>query len=119
MKAIVITLFDWIEEMMVTPGTGHRRAHENRAYGVGLFGENLGAIHVFTLVAGILSPGSQSIEAHGNESVLIARRQFITGELFQDKAVKGFVVVEGLDDVIAIAPGGSLSPSYSNPSVSV
>jgi hypothetical protein len=31
--------------------------------------------------------------------------EFVAGELFGEEAVVGFVVVEGADDVVAVAPG--------------
>ena len=44
--------------------------------------------------------------AEGRERVGVAGEEFVAGDLLLHEAVVGLVVVIGLDDVIAVAPGG-------------
>src|SRR5688500_15911962 len=53
------------------------------------------------------------IEAGGNSSGSVIGIKLVSGQLFLDKAVIWFVLIEGLDDVVAIAP--DVRPVYVRP----
>ncbi len=50
-------------------------------------------------------PRAGGQESGGDDGVLIVGRDDVPGDLFAQEAIVGLVLVEGLDDVIAIAPG--------------
>ena len=49
--------------------------------------------------------GAGAEEAGGDERVVVAREEFVAGDLLEKEAVVGLVGLEGLDDVVAVAPG--------------
>ena len=59
-------------------------------------------------VGGFIVPGAQAIEAGGDDGIGRGMLEFVAGDLLADELVEGFVGVEGLDDVIAVAPGVGL-----------
>ena len=56
------------------------------------------------LVGGVHHVGAEKVEGGGGERLGIAGPKFVAGDLLADEAVVGLVFIEGLDDVIAIAP---------------
>ena len=65
---------------------------------------------VETIVAGLLGidrfiiPDAQAIEARCDQRVGIAGEKLIACQLFAQEAVERLILIEGTDDVIAIAP---------------
>ena len=49
--------------------------------------------------------GVQPKEAGGDQGVGVVRLQFVAGQLLAQEAIVGQIVVEGADDVIAVAIG--------------
>lgn len=61
-------------------------------------GVGLGAVGGFVVAL------HEGHEAGGDEGVEGFVGELVAGELFEEKAVVGFVLVEGFDDVVAVAP---------------
>ena len=59
-------------------------------------------------IGGFIVPGSQAEIPGGDEGLGRGVRQLVSGQLFQDKAVEGFVPVEGPDHVVPVFPGVGL-----------
>ena len=103
---VVVIDSDGIKLMVVATGAAHRHAEEGSAdldeLGVDVVRLHLGLVGIDDLDV------TDHQEARGDElgGALLRRRgrHEVAGELFLDELVKRFVLVEGLDEVIAIAP---------------
>ena len=105
LQAVVVGLAEGIELVVVAAGAADGDAEEGRADDVGHLGEDfvLRAGHV--LVAGILAERAEAVEAAGHQVGLVGGIHLVAGELLLDEIVVRLVVVEALDDVIAVAVG--------------
>src|SRR5437667_5958971 len=70
------------------------------------------AHHVVELIEAVLLrvgrlvvPGSEAIVARGDQRFGVGIRQFIAGQLFQEKSVERLVGIEGANHVVPVAPG--------------
>src|SRR5262245_13609777 len=86
-------------------GTAHRQSEECRTYGVGHLGQDFVAAEGDALVAGVAPQRTQAVEPCGDEQLGVVGVDLVTGQLLLHETVVGYVVIEGLDDVVAIAPG--------------
>jgi hypothetical protein len=59
-------------------------------------------------VVGLGVPHAQAPEARGHDGLAAGVRQLVARELLQHEAVVGHVLVEGVDDPVAVAPGAGL-----------
>ncbi len=94
------------ELVIVTTSAAQRHAHENQRGGVDHVVELIEAI--FLRVGRLVVPRAQPREAQADQRVGVGVRQLVAGKLLQKKAVVRLVVVERLDDVIAVAPHARL-----------
>ncbi|MCX6606969.1 MAG: hypothetical protein NTV52_25770 [Acidobacteria bacterium] len=101
LHAVVVFLGDGVEFVIVAAGAADGHAEEAVRRGddeviefieTGLF--------VFDVVF-----GAEAEEAGGDPRVGIIGVEFVAGELFLEEPVEGFVGVEGVNDVVAIAEG--------------
>ena len=90
--------------MVVATGALHAGAEEDVAGGVGQVVEDVLPLAAGVAVVVFVNPVAEVAER--GERLRVAREEFVAGNLFLDKAVVGLVLVIGLDDVIAVAPGG-------------
>src|SRR5262245_35574303 len=86
-------------------GTADGQPEKGDTNDVGHLGEDLVAADCQRLVAGVAADRTQAMEPGGNPQLVIVRLDLIAGELLQDEAIKWFVAVERVDDVITVAPG--------------
>ena len=92
-----------IELVGVAAGAAVSHGQESGADGIGdVVQDLLAALHQ---VAGVAFIRIVPVESRGDAGLGIVRPQFIAGDLLLDEAVIGLVLVERLDDVIAVAPG--------------
>ena len=99
---IIILLAERLEFMVVTSRASERDAQEHGCGGVD--GVVQGVEAALRLVRRVHHVGAQKVEGGGGDRPRIVGRQFVSGDLFADEAVVGFVAVKGVDHVIAIAP---------------
>ena len=103
-EGVVVALQDRIELMVVAAGALHAGAEEDVAGGVGDVVQDVLPLPARVAVVVFVDPVAEVAE--GRERVGVAGEEFVAGELLLHEAVVGLVLVEGLDDVIAVAPGG-------------
>ena len=103
-EGVVVALQDRVELMVVAAGALHAGAQEDVAGGVGDVVQDVLPLAAGVAVVVFVDPMAEVAE--GRERVGVAREEFVAGDLLLHEAVVGLVVVIGLDDVIAIAPGG-------------
>src|SRR5262249_54128613 len=101
--AVVVSLLDRVEFVIVAAGAAEGDAEERRRGRVGDVVEDL--LAPLLDVDGVVLVGWVPEEAGRNQGIGVARRDLVAGELFLDEAIIGLVAVEGADDVIAVAPG--------------
>ena len=96
--------------MIVTLGAAHRQAQKDGTDGGGHFAEQ----DVPVLFAPGFGEGSQPEKGQGDHHFRVRRRQFagrhhleelVPGQLFLHEPVVGLVGIEGIDDVVPVAPG--------------
>ena len=121
LQAEVVPLRDGIELVVVTAGAGQSQPHEDRARGVDPVGHSL-VRQLGGVEQGFDDLGTEGIETgadtglqvlqllRGNAVVVVVEfqivgPQLIPGDLLLQEPVVGFVLVQGLDDVVAITPG--------------
>ena len=105
--AVVVFDADGIELVVMAAGATHRHAEEGPAdldeLGVDMVRLHLGFVRVDDLDV------ADHQEARGDELLGAlfhgSGRQEVAGELFLDEQVERFVLVEGLDEVVAVTPG--------------
>jgi len=110
---VVVVLADRIKFMIVASGAAERESEEGRADGdhdvVGII--ELGGFGII----GFIVPNMHSIEACGDDRIspllgmgfegpALNLGPFVPCELFENKPIVGFVMMESIDHVIAIAP---------------
>ena len=102
-KCIVVDLFDGIEFMIVTSSATHRHSHERFANGVKLL---IDRVHdkLFAIWFG-KHFGAQNQKASSGDRFEAAIRNQVPCDILDKELIDGFVCVEALDDVIAVAPG--------------
>jgi hypothetical protein len=71
--------------------------------GIGDFGKDEVPLTAGITIVVFVDPVSE--ESSGHECCGIFGEEFVSGELFLEKAVVGLVLVERLDNVVAVAPG--------------
>ncbi len=92
--------------MIVTAGAAERQAEKDLGRG----GDDIVELIVAILggVGGLVVPGTETMEARGDDRVGAGLGQLVAGDLLDKEAVVGFIVVERADDPVAIAPGVGL-----------
>ena len=103
LKAVVVPLQDGIKLVVVATGTLHRHAHH---------APSDGREHVVEIVVSPfrivflakLHPRACPQEAGGNQRLVCHVVQFVTRNLLADELTIRLVLIEGVDDVIAVAP---------------
>src|SRR6202011_3427957 len=93
-----------IEFMIVAARATEGHAEHRRADDVSHLGKYFVAAAGDLLVSGVLAQRSQAVEAGGDQVFILLRRDLVAGELLEQEAVVGLVIVEGADDVISITP---------------
>ena len=106
-EGVVVGGGDGIEFVIVAAGAAEGHAEEGFAEGVELFVDD---VELLFLAVGFGEDfGAEGEEAGGGEGVfaggLFVGGEEVAGELLDEELVVGFVVVEGADDVVAVAPG--------------
>ena len=102
LDGVEVDLGDGIELVVVAFGAAEGEAEEGGAGGIHHVGEFIGALHeleVFVLAFDAV-PRAGDDEAGGDVSAA-----GVASDLLEHEAVVGFVGVEGVDDVVAVAPG--------------
>ena len=101
LDAVVVFLGDGVEFMIVAAGAAYGHAEEAVGGGDDEVVEFVKAgLFVFDIVF-----RAEAEEAGGDPGVGVVRVEFVAGELFLQETIEGFVGVEGVDDVVAIAEG--------------
>ncbi len=97
-EGVVVFLGDGVEFVVVAAGAGDREA-ESAA------GDDINAV-VDDVILVIEEAPAEREEAHGGEgSFIVGEVELVGGDLFDEELVIGFVVFEGLDDVVAVGIG--------------
>ena len=102
----VFLLGNGIVLVSVTLGTRHRSAHPNGHGGVGAIDDGRVA-KLFVAGAAFIIGHRVPMERGGDQLLLGRVLDEISGDLFDGELIERFVVVEGFDDIIPIAPDGS------------
>ena len=102
-EGVVIALQNRVELMVVAAGALHAGAEEDVTGGVGDVVEDIVPLAAGVAVVVFVDPVAKV--AKGGERLGVAGEKFVARDLFLDEAVVRFVLVVGLDDVIAVAPG--------------
>ena len=102
-QRIEIARLDWIKLVIVTLGTTNRLPQPDGAYRANAIGEHPGFI-IFRLRAALLGGEEQTVESGTHFLLEAADGQQVAGELFAGENIKGFVLVERLDHIIAVRP---------------
>ena len=103
-RAVIIHARDRIELVIVATSAVDREPHEaleRRADHV---------VQIFVTVVGIVllakaHTRADAIVGRRDQAVVVPVVEFVAGELLDDEPVVGLVLVECLDDVVAVAPG--------------
>ena len=102
LQAVVVAVEDGVELVIVAAGAAVGEAEEGGADGVGDVVEQfLPALHEVACVALV---GEVAVEPGSDERGGVAGVEFVAGDLLADEAVVRLVLVEGVDDVVAVAP---------------
>ena len=104
LEGVVVVGGDGIEFVVVATGAFEGLAEEGDADGVGDVVQEALAGDFGDFHAGEF-PGAHAEETGGDDEFGVVRVEFVTGDLFANELVVGFVVVEGANDVVAVAPG--------------
>ncbi len=90
--------------MIVAARAADGQAEKYGAGGIDPIDQGLDAVDVLHLVehVAIGADGVEASAAHGRRVIGI---EFVAGDLLFHEAIVGLVVIEGIDDVVAIAPG--------------
>ena len=104
-RRVEIALQDGIELVVVAAGAIDGHAEEGLTDVGGDFGEHFLAALFGIDVAGDQVLGAGAQVAGGDQRFVVAGGDFVAGDLLADEAVVGLVRLEGMDDVVAVAPG--------------
>ena len=107
---IVVGLRDGIVSMIVALGTSDRKPEHGGRYDLDRIGDHIVAGEVLIDGAVACAVGAHSQHAGGDQPICLFgseirqrwRKQLVAGELFDEKLVPRFVVVESADHVVAI-----------------
>ncbi len=99
----VILLQERIIFVVVAAGALEAKSEEDVGGGVGDFGEYQVPLAAGVAVVVFVDPVSE--EAGGDGCSGVIGKEFVSGELFLQETVVGFVLIERLNNVIAVAPG--------------
>ena len=105
-EAVVVARGQRLELVVVTTGAADGEAEKGLPGGADDVVELIVAIRGG--ISGFIIPMTEAKKAGGDVRFERAVRQFVTCELLDDEAVEGFVLVERLNDVIAVAPDEGL-----------
>lgn len=100
---VILTVCDGIELVRVALGATHSEAKPNRAGSVDAVDDRLDA-ELFAVRSALLVDESVSVKGGGNELAFAAVRKKVTGQLFDGELIEGKIVVECLDDPVAVRP---------------
>src|SRR5260370_1361683 len=104
LHAVEIALRDWVELMIVAARAADGQAHEDLRRGVDIIGEFLHDVLLFHLEEHV-PIGADPVVARAHAGRGFVRIELVGCNLLFGETVIGLVVVEGLDDIVAIAPG--------------
>ena len=104
LEAVVVFLRDRVELVIVAAGTADRQAEEHDRGRVGHLGQHFVAAEGDFLVAGVPPDRTEAVEAGRDLQFVAVGIDLVAGQLLQHEAVERLVVVERLDDVVAVAP---------------
>ncbi len=105
LQGVEIALEDGIELVVVAAGAIDGHAEEGLADIGGDLGEDFLAALFGIDIAGDQVLGAGAQVACGDECFVVAGGHFVAGDLLANEAVVGFVGLEGMNDVVAVAPG--------------
>jgi hypothetical protein len=95
--------------VVVAARAAHRQAHKGPRGGVDLLVHNVIASSPGCRSASSFAPSDRKPVDDAQRSnacvEIVGRRQQVAGDLLVDELVVGLVLVEGCDDVVAVAPG--------------
>ena len=102
LKAIIVTDRNRIEFVRMALCAFHGDPEERFRGGIHDVDQNVVTLNLFVeLVAAVASRGEKA----GGDDVLVLKRQFVAGDLFQQETIERLVGLETADDVIAVPPG--------------
>ena len=103
LHAVVVALGNRVKLMVVAARAAHRQAQKDAAGGVGKVGEGFDAILPLLLVEHV-AVGADGVEAGALLGLGLFRIDLVAGDGLADEAIIRLVVIEALDDVVAVAP---------------
>src|SRR5207249_7951158 len=92
-----------LELVVVAAGAAKRNSEKGRGRCAEYIVELIVAVH--RELGGLVIPGAQPKKRRGDLCFCIRASDFVAGNLFGQEAVEWLVIVKGVDDVIAVAPG--------------
>ena len=101
-QAVVVGLGDRIDLVVVAPGAAHREPQEGLARGADQVVELV--VLGLQLVGRFVVPDPQPVVAGGGDRLVGDVLEFVARQLLADEAVVGLVVVQAVDDVVAVLP---------------
>ena len=104
LEAVIILLGDWVEFVIVAAGATDGEAEEDGTGGIHHVDPFLGQVDVFHFEEHV-AVGADAVEAGAGAGFGVCGIEFVGGDLLFHKTVIGFVVIEGLHHVVAVAPG--------------
>jgi hypothetical protein len=107
-QAVVVGRRDGIELVVVAAGTADRQAEEGPAHDVDLFIHDVQPRLFLVRLGQRLGIDHEEASGHDpprRQADVIRGRQQVARQLLDNELIVGRVAVEGIDDVIAIAPG--------------
>ena len=90
--------------MIVAPRAANRHAEEDGTGGVDHVHPLLNDVHIFDLEEHV-AIGADAVEARAGSGLRVIGIEFIARNLLFGEAIVRLVVIERLDDVVAVAPG--------------
>src|SRR5262249_61382187 len=103
LDAVVILLRDRVELVVVAAGAPDRDAEEDLRCGVGDVVEDF--LPALLQIDCVILVWVVAQKAGGDPRVGVVGVAFVAGNLLGEEAVVGLIVIERLNDVIAVAPG--------------
>ena len=102
-KLEVVLLQEGVIFVIMATGALEAESEKHVGGGIGDFCEDEVPLAAGITIVVFVDPVSE--ESSGHECCGIFGKEFVSGELFLEKAVVGLVLVERLDHVVAVAPG--------------
>ncbi len=113
-EPVVIFDRDGIDFVVVATGASDGHAEKGAAHRVHLFVDNVAAHLVGVIASEHFGSDRKKTQPDGLGTFFgeVYGGEEVAGQLLDDESLEGFIIVEGGDDVIAVAPGGRMGDVF-------